>query len=441
VSTIFDASRRGAQRRLHECYQQARAKEVLAELNKHVRDNKPRAAKLRARFLESQSEHASAWLHASRRDKGLCMQNGHFRIAVAIRLGVNPFVGASPTMRCSWCKGEVGDDVYSHCIECPSARKGDNNRRHQFLQQTIANLLKATAQGEVHNVPQVLAFLGAGAHEMGHHNPVQAQARPQASPPETIAQNSRRQGDLGLVDVFQRGQTQLVDLTVSDGGGANPNSTYVAGTLRKQREEEKTATYMGRFSGLSPEQLVVLSFDCMGGATENTKAWLQHLIDALAAVSPEHRSVVAARVWSSVSVSLQKSLALNALQFRNGKLEAPARAVGQPGNPDQPTRKQTRKRRNTSRPSSSAGSQPERSEQPASETGSDSEWHPPKSQQPAQALRGEPRGADAARSSRAGTTQAASGRSPPGSRRPCLRSGAGSLLGDSAPAGMPDEAE
>jgi len=149
---------------------------------------------------------------------------------------------------------------------------------------------------------------------------------------------------------------------------------------------------MGRFSGLAPEQLVVLSFDCMGGATENTKAWLQHLIDALAAVSPEHRSVVAARVWSSVSVSLQKSLALNALQFRNGKLEAPARAVGQPGNPAQPARKQTRKRRNTSRPSSSAGSQPERSEQPASETGSDSEWHPPKSQQPAQALRGEPRG-------------------------------------------------
>ena len=72
------------------------------------------------------------------------------------------------------------------------------------------------------------------------------------------------------MDVFQRGQTQLVDLTVSDGGGANPNSTYVAGTLRKQREEENTDTYKGRFIGISPEQLVLRSFDYVGGAARQS---------------------------------------------------------------------------------------------------------------------------------------------------------------------------
>jgi len=72
----------------------------------------------------------------------------------------------------------------------------------------------------------------------------------------------------------------------------------------------------------------VLSFDCMGGMTGETKVWLQHIINALAAADPTPRSVIAGRVWSRVSIALQKSIAANALAYRNAKLEDPARVVG-----------------------------------------------------------------------------------------------------------------
>ena len=184
-------------------------------------------------------------------------------------------------------------------------------------------------------MPQVLAFFGAGAHETGCPNPVQALARDFVKPKETAEQNCRRQGDIGLVGVFERGQLEIVDLTVSDGGGAAPSGNYVAGRLCTKRAHDKHRTYRGdetrtgRFAGILREQLTILSFDCMGGMTDETKEWLQHLIKALAAADPStFRSTIASRVWSQVSVSLQSSLACNALAFRNGKLQGPARKVG-----------------------------------------------------------------------------------------------------------------
>jgi hypothetical protein len=228
VNTIFDDSKRGVQHALHQLRDQ------------RVADGKPHAAKQRARFLECSREHASAWLTSSRRDRSCCMVNGLFRIAVAIRVGVNPFEGVPSTYLCAWCKEPVGDDLYSHCIECKSARKGDNNRRHQQLQQVLVNLARAVGEGRVMTVPQVLAFFGAGAHETGHPPPVRARAR--ANHRETEEQNSRRQGDFGLVEVFRRGQLELVDLTVSDGGGAEPGASYEAGKLCIQRAIQKRDT-------------------------------------------------------------------------------------------------------------------------------------------------------------------------------------------------------
>ena len=332
VNTIFDDSKRGVLHALHQRRDGSRAAEVLAELDQRVADGKPHAAKQRARFLECSREHASAWLTSSRRDRSCCMVNGLFRIAVAIRVGVNPFEGVPSTYLCAWCKEPVGDDLYSHCIECKSARKGDNNRRHQQLQQVLVNLARAVGEGRVMTVPQVLAFFGAGAHETGHPPPVRARAR--ANHRETEEQNSRRQGDFGLVEVFRRGQLELVDLTVSDGGGAEPGVSYVAGKLCIQRAIQKRDTYAGddgRFEGIADDQLTILSFDCMGGMSPTTKEWLQALIHALSDADPSvPQSVIASRVWCSISVSLQTSLAQNALQFFNAKLLPPARMVGAP---------------------------------------------------------------------------------------------------------------
>ena len=153
---------------------------------------------------------------------------------------------------------------------------------------------------------------------------------PQAYRSESAEDQLRRQGDLGLVDVFAEGQRQLIDFTVSGGGGCDPPADYVPGSHAEANAATKHDAYHGRFIGIKTYWLVVLSFCFLGGMTKETEFWLQHLINALAAVSTVPRSVIAARVWSIVSVALQKSMAQNALTFRNGRVKRPARRVGQP---------------------------------------------------------------------------------------------------------------
>ena len=85
-----------------------------------------------ARFQESTQKHASAWLTAPLKEPECQLINGHFRVAVALRLGINPFRDVLPGQRCQWCKAEVGEDPVAHSFECLSNGKGDRNRRHPF---------------------------------------------------------------------------------------------------------------------------------------------------------------------------------------------------------------------------------------------------------------------------------------------------------------------
>jgi hypothetical protein len=53
---------------------------------------------------------------------------------------------------CSWCKEEVGDDLLADDIECLRSMRGENNRRHKFLQHALFNILKPVSQ-EWSNIP------------------------------------------------------------------------------------------------------------------------------------------------------------------------------------------------------------------------------------------------------------------------------------------------
>ena len=120
----------------------------------------------------------------------------------------------------------------------------------------------------------------------------------------------------------------------------------------------------GRFVGIKEHQLTILSFDCMGGMTADTKVWLRDLIDALCdADRTVNRGVIAGRVWSSVSTSLQRSLAYNAL-LANGRLLPPAREVGQPAAPSQGSSQGSASVPSLPRPELAAGSQPSARQRP-----------------------------------------------------------------------------
>ena len=283
-----------------------------------------------ARFQEGCEEHAGAWLHARRDDPDCRMQDGHFRIAVAVRLGINPFQAVEATQRCSWCKEEVGDDLLAHDIECVRTMRGDNNRRHQWLQQAICNILKSVGRGMVSLHPLVLAFFGSGAHESGYPNPVSARERVVGSATESVAQNSKRQGDIGITGVLGTDSVVLIDLTVSDGGGSKPGAGYVPGTHRQQNANDKRANYVGdnaRFTGIQEKQLIIPSWDAMGGATEETEEFLQIVNQSIAAGSSEPYSVIANRTRCRIAISLYNSIAFNALSSRNKLLPASRRTA------------------------------------------------------------------------------------------------------------------
>ena len=334
ASTIFDESFPKMQGVL-SCFladrERDRIADVLTQMAALGGEHSHRGWKQLARFLEGCEEHAGAWLHARRDDPECRMQDGHFRIAVAVRLGINPFQGVQPSARCAWCKEEVGDDLLAHDIECVRTMRGDNNRRHQWLQQAICNILKLIGKGMVCLHPLVLAFFGSGAHESGCLNPVSARERVVGSKTESVAQNSRRQGDLGITGVLGTDSIALIDITVSDGGGSKPGPGYQPGIHRQQNAVTKRANYVGanaRFTGIQEKQLIVPSWDAMGGETEETEKFLQIVNQSIAAGSSESFGVIVNRTRCRIATALYNSIAFNSLASRGRLLPAARRAGG-----------------------------------------------------------------------------------------------------------------
>ncbi len=64
--------------------------------------------------------------------------------------------------------------------------RGVNNRRHQFLQHALFNILMSVGRGVISLHPLVLAFFGSGAHVSGYPNPVSARERVVGSKTETV---------------------------------------------------------------------------------------------------------------------------------------------------------------------------------------------------------------------------------------------------------------
>jgi hypothetical protein len=74
---------------------------------------------------------------------------------------------------------------------------------------------------------------------------------------------------------------------------------------------------------------VVPSYDAMGGCSEETEGFTLHIIQAVAAAFPDvPPAAIARRVRAAISCALIRSIAVNALDYRNGKLRSPSRSVG-----------------------------------------------------------------------------------------------------------------
>ncbi len=66
---------------------------------------------------------------------------------------------------------------------------------------------------------------------------------------ETVQQNSKRQGVLGIIGVLGADSVALIDFTVSDGSGSKPGPNYVPGAHRHAAHPPQLGRHGGRYGG------------------------------------------------------------------------------------------------------------------------------------------------------------------------------------------------
>jgi len=257
-----------------------------------------------ARFVDRWQRGASAWLNASRKDTNQHLKNPYLRVAVGGLLGVNCFADVSPATPCPLCKAPVGPCVAAHRLSCRSARTGDNNRRHNAVQQALLSLLRA-AGGQVVSTPGVESFTGAEPSSAIHKG---------------------RMLDLGVTGLDD-GPSIALDLCLSDCGTGNPPKSYKTGAKCAAKGNQKRAKYMSRFPSISETELCCPSYGATGSKNEDAADLHKRIIKALASANRSTpRALIAARVHRVISVAIQRVVAFNALDYRHTKLKG--RVVG-----------------------------------------------------------------------------------------------------------------
>ena len=304
LDTIHTSSRRKVQAALARKLAAVEAADIHATLLNHG-DPKSKAAA--ARMKDRWQRGASAWLNATRRDPWQRLKNAHFRVAIGTLLGINCFAEVAAESPCPNCRIPImiGADLIEHTLRCKAAYTGDNNRRHQAMQQVLLYLLRL-AGATVITTPGVVSFTGATPTDPAH---------------------AGRQLDLGAHGL-DNGPPIALDLCVSDCGTGKVGARYVTGAKCEAKGKEKRKKYLTRFVGINTAELCCPSYGRSGSRSEEAVTLQKRITSALASVdSTTPYSLVAARVSQVISVALQRAVAYNALDFRYTKL-GQSRAVG-----------------------------------------------------------------------------------------------------------------
>jgi hypothetical protein len=259
-----------------------------------------------ARMSDRWQRGASAWLHATRKDPHQRLKNAHFRVAVGTLLGINCFKEIQPATQCPLCHDAIGHDVIEHCLRCKAAYTGDNNRRHQAMQQVLLYLLRL-AGATVVTTPGVVSYTGATPTDPTH---------------------AGRQLDLGAYGLDD-GPALAIDLCVSDCGTGKVSAKYqTAAKAVANGAAKKKKKYFARFTGINPKELCNPSYGRSGSRNTDAVDLQKRITKSIAAANPTvPLSTTTSRISQVISVALQRAVAFNALDYRYTKL-AKGRVVG-----------------------------------------------------------------------------------------------------------------
>ena len=258
-------------------------------------------------FVECGALKAGSWVTAGALDYHSRLTNGEWFLSAAARQGINPYPEVSPHAICRSCNHPIGPDVVDHANHCDSCRRRAQALRHTVVKTSTIIIERKSEHGTyVTPEPFVQAIFGG----------------PDCMPPSSPAFIRSR------ADLYVRtpgGASYIVDVTIIDATrDPSPAATYVMGAATELAQHEKMVQYKTRFPRLDvPSQLRVAAFDVRGGISTGTYAYFQEIIARESASKPSTpKSVIANRVYSRFSVSVQRSIANNIMEFRYGQVPA-----------------------------------------------------------------------------------------------------------------------
>ncbi len=273
----------------------------LADLLKSFPDT-PDGRQRRAEFMECGHGKAGMWVLARPLDYLSRLTNGEWWLSSAIRLGINPYPEVHPSAVCKACKQPIGV-VITHSQHCPKAGRRGRNLRHTGVKNALATLeRRAEAGTNTIMEPFIQPYLG-GPVEM---------------PSSTEKDYSSSRADVAVRT--PSGANYVVDVTIVDAtcGPAPASDNYIAGKGTEKAFDDKVVQHVQRFPKIDVQtQLRIAAFDLRGGMSECTIGYAQEIITREHEANPLiPKSVVASRLYQRLSVSVVRSVAYNAMEYR-----------------------------------------------------------------------------------------------------------------------------
>jgi hypothetical protein len=271
--------------------QQAR---IIEELKSEGKDADVRS------FISCGGRKAGNWVVSSIKGQGTYMDNMQFTIALALRLGVEPFADIKPGHECGLCGKEVTSSA-THAALCTRGGAGTStrNERHYAFNTEIARILKwLDPTTRVRFEPEIVRHF----HKQ----------------PKNWKEDSLRRGDLWIRTATE---SYILDTSIGMAAAASYQSLYAsterAGVVARKLAKDKVLQYVSTFINFKEHEIIAACAEAEGAMDIFFLNYIKKRIEAACDTNPALvRSRVAAEVYERLSVSIQRAGADGVINWR-----------------------------------------------------------------------------------------------------------------------------
>ena len=258
-----------------------------------------RSSELRS-FISCGGLKAGNWVVSSTKGQGVHMDNMQFTVALALRLGVEPFADVKPDHKCKLCGKEIGTSAI-HGALCTREGTGTTtrNERHYALNAEVARILKwLDPNTRVKYEPEIVRHF----HKQ----------------PKNWKEDARRRGDLWVRTATE---SYIIDTSVGLAGAARAdqlaNANTMAGVVARKLRKDKILQYITAFTNFKEHEIMAFCAEAEGCLDTVAVKFMKRRIDDACDSNPALiRSRVAAEVYERLSVAVQRANADGVISWR-----------------------------------------------------------------------------------------------------------------------------